>query len=55
MPLVAYWLGLSVTWGALLTVVIPSLVDARVAPERCVGHVPEPNAAPGSVPSPPAD
>jgi len=32
-PLVAYWLGLSVTWGALLTVVIPSLVDARVAPE----------------------
>ncbi len=31
-PLVAYWLGLSVTWGALTTVVLPSLVDERVAP-----------------------
>lgn len=30
--LVAYWLGLSVTWGALTTVILPSLVDDRVAP-----------------------
>ena len=31
--LVAYWLGLSVLWGALTTVVIPTLVSGRVAPE----------------------
>jgi MFS family permease len=29
---VAYWLGLSITWGALTTVILPSLVDDRVAP-----------------------
>ncbi len=28
----AYWLGLSITWGALTTVILPSLVDDRVAP-----------------------
>jgi MFS family permease len=32
-PLIAYWLGLSILWGALTTVVIPSLVDARVPPD----------------------
>ena len=31
-PLVAYWLGLAILWGALTTVVIPSLVDDRVEP-----------------------
>ncbi len=31
-PLVAYWLGISVMWGALITVVVPSLVADRVDP-----------------------
>lgn len=29
----AYWLGLAILWGALTTVVIPTLVGARVPPE----------------------
>jgi len=31
-PLVAYWLGLSVLFGALITVILPSLVAERVDP-----------------------
>jgi hypothetical protein len=29
----AYWFGLAILWGALTTVVIPTLVGARVPPE----------------------